>query len=157
MNEVYIDYGTLNSDQKNFLCQRIDQHNLDKQIINSLISYGFDFFGEIIPLSEDLLKKIPGLEHSYPILVNLMESKSLKLGKNLKGWSVLIAKEYEEGQINKQKIYKESDLVIPALYEIHINDGLTTTQHIMVPEDPSLQNRRRELISVIGSVEVSIS
>ena len=36
-------------------------------------------------------------------------------------------------------------------------NGLTTTQHTMVPEDPSLQNRRRELISLVGSVEVSIS
>jgi len=37
------------------------------------------------------------------------------------------------------------------------SNGITTTIHSMVPEDPSLQNRRRELISVIGSVEVSIS
>ena len=36
-------------------------------------------------------------------------------------------------------------------------NGITTTIHSMVPEDPSLQNRRRELISNIGSVEVSIS
>ena len=36
-------------------------------------------------------------------------------------------------------------------------NGITTTQHSMVPEDPSLQNRRRELISSIGSVGVSIS
>ena len=37
------------------------------------------------------------------------------------------------------------------------SNGITTTIHSMVPEDPSLQNRRRELISSIGSVEVSIS
>jgi hypothetical protein len=37
------------------------------------------------------------------------------------------------------------------------SNGITTTIHSMVPEDPSLQNRRRELISVMGSVEVSIS
>tara|TARA_R100000700_G_scaffold13223_1_gene18656 strand:+ start:3197 stop:3637 length:441 start_codon:yes stop_codon:yes gene_type:complete len=37
------------------------------------------------------------------------------------------------------------------------NNGVTTTIHSMVPEDPSLQNRRRELSSTIGSVEVSIS
>tara|TARA_A100001201_G_C4040433_1_gene186522 strand:- start:387 stop:824 length:438 start_codon:yes stop_codon:yes gene_type:complete len=36
-------------------------------------------------------------------------------------------------------------------------NGITTTIHSMVPEDPSLQNRRRELISSIGSVGVSIS
>ena len=36
-------------------------------------------------------------------------------------------------------------------------NGITTTIHSMIPEDPSLQNRRRELISNIGSVEVSIS
>ena len=36
-------------------------------------------------------------------------------------------------------------------------NGITTTIHSMVPEDPSLQNRRRELISNIGSVGVSIS
>ena len=37
------------------------------------------------------------------------------------------------------------------------SNGITTTIHSMVPEDPSLQNRRRELISSIGSVGVSIS
>ena len=36
-------------------------------------------------------------------------------------------------------------------------NGITTTIHSMVPEDPSLQNRRRELISNIGSVGVNIS
>jgi len=34
---------------------------------------------------------------------------------------------------------------------------MTTTIHSMVPEDPSLQNRRRALISTIGSVGVNIS
>ena len=37
------------------------------------------------------------------------------------------------------------------------SNGITTTIHSMIPEDPSLQNRRRELISSIGSVGVSIS
>ena len=37
------------------------------------------------------------------------------------------------------------------------SNGITTTIHSMVPEDPSVQNRRRELISSIGSVGVSIS
>ena len=37
------------------------------------------------------------------------------------------------------------------------SNGITTTIHSMVPEDPSLQNRRRELISSIGSVGVSIT
>ena len=37
------------------------------------------------------------------------------------------------------------------------SNGITTTIHSMVPEDPSLQNRRRELISSLGSVEVSIT
>ena len=36
-------------------------------------------------------------------------------------------------------------------------NGITTTIHSMIPEDPSVQNRRRELISSIGSIEVSIS
>ena len=36
------------------------------------------------------------------------------------------------------------------------SNGITTTIHSMVPEDPSLQNRRRELISSLGSVGVSI-
>ena len=36
-------------------------------------------------------------------------------------------------------------------------NGITTTIHSMVPEDPSIQNRRREMLSNIGSVEVSIS
>jgi len=37
------------------------------------------------------------------------------------------------------------------------SNGITTTIHSMIPEDPSLQNRRRELISSLGSVEVSIT
>ena len=41
-------------------------------------------------------------------------------------------------------------------FEITRN-GVTSIIHSMIPEDPSLQNRRRELISNIGSVEVSIS
>ena len=36
-------------------------------------------------------------------------------------------------------------------------NGITTTIHSMIPEDPSLQNRRRKLISTINSVTVSIS
>jgi len=37
------------------------------------------------------------------------------------------------------------------------SNGITTTINSMIPEDPSLQNRRRELLSSIGSVGVSIS
>ena len=37
------------------------------------------------------------------------------------------------------------------------SNGITTTINSMVPEDPSLQNRRRELISSLGSVGVSIT
>ena len=36
-------------------------------------------------------------------------------------------------------------------------NGITTTIHSMTPEDPSVQNRRRELISIIGNVGVSIT
>ena len=36
-------------------------------------------------------------------------------------------------------------------------NGITTTIHSLVPEDPSVQNRRRILLSSIGSVEVSIT
>jgi|TARA_E500000318_G_scaffold111849_1_gene132142 hypothetical protein len=36
-------------------------------------------------------------------------------------------------------------------------NGITTTIHSMIPEDPSVQNRRRELISIIGNVGVSIT
>tara|TARA_B100000029_G_scaffold454640_1_gene481277 strand:- start:163 stop:624 length:462 start_codon:yes stop_codon:yes gene_type:complete len=36
-------------------------------------------------------------------------------------------------------------------------DGVTETIYSMVPEDPSLQNRRRELIPTVGKVTVSIS
>jgi len=41
-------------------------------------------------------------------------------------------------------------------FEITRN-GVTSIIHSMVPEDPSLQNRRRKLLSNIGQVEVSIS
>ena len=38
-------------------------------------------------------------------------------------------------------------------------DGVQVTSvlHSMIPEDPSLQNRRRELLSEIGKVEVNIT
>ena len=41
-------------------------------------------------------------------------------------------------------------------FEITRN-GTTSINHSMIPEDPSLQNRRRELLSNIGQVEVSIT
>ena len=41
-------------------------------------------------------------------------------------------------------------------FEITRN-GITSIVHSMIPEDPSLQNRRRELISTIGQVEVNIT
>jgi hypothetical protein len=41
-------------------------------------------------------------------------------------------------------------------FEITRN-GVTSILHSMIPEDPSLQNRRRELLSLIGSVGVSIT
>ena len=41
-------------------------------------------------------------------------------------------------------------------FEITRN-GVTSIIHSMIPEDPSLQNRRRKLLSNIGQVEVSIS
>ena len=41
-------------------------------------------------------------------------------------------------------------------FEITRN-GVTSIIHSMVPEDPSLQNRRRKLLFNIGQVEVSIS
>jgi len=37
------------------------------------------------------------------------------------------------------------------------SNGITTSQSSMFPEDPSLQNRRRELISTIGNITVSIT
>ena len=37
------------------------------------------------------------------------------------------------------------------------SNGITTTIHNMIPEDPSLQNRRRELLTLIGDVGVSIT
>ena len=36
-------------------------------------------------------------------------------------------------------------------------NGVTSIVHSMIPEDPSLQNRRRELISSVGQVGVSIT
>ena len=41
-------------------------------------------------------------------------------------------------------------------FEITRN-GTTSINHSMIPEDPSLQNRRRELLSNVGQVEVSIT
>tara|TARA_R100001509_G_C4767721_1_gene181953 strand:- start:150 stop:590 length:441 start_codon:yes stop_codon:yes gene_type:complete len=41
-------------------------------------------------------------------------------------------------------------------FEITRN-GTTSINHSMIPEDPSLQNRRRELLSTVGKVEVSIT
>ena len=41
-------------------------------------------------------------------------------------------------------------------FEITRN-GVTSIIHSMIPEDPSLQNRRREMLSLIRQVEVSIS
>jgi len=41
-------------------------------------------------------------------------------------------------------------------FEITRN-GTTSINHSMIPEDPSLQNRRRELLSLVGSVGVSIT
>tara|TARA_R100001460_G_scaffold4736_1_gene13255 strand:- start:117 stop:557 length:441 start_codon:yes stop_codon:yes gene_type:complete len=38
-----------------------------------------------------------------------------------------------------------------------IRNGVTSVIHSMIPEDPSLQNRRRELLSNLGQVEVSIT
>jgi len=38
-----------------------------------------------------------------------------------------------------------------------IRNGVTSIIHSMIPEDPSLQNRRRELLSNLGQVEVSIT
>ena len=37
------------------------------------------------------------------------------------------------------------------------SNGITTSQQSMQPRDPSLQNRRREASTIIGSVTVSIS
>ena len=46
--------------------------------------------------------------------------------------------------------FKTQDLVI-------IRHGVTSILHSMIPEDPALQNRRRELTSQVGQVEVSIT
>ena len=55
-------------------------------------------------------------------------------------------------------------LTIPAVVFIYYfrkfeitRNGVTSIIHSMIPEDPSLQNRRREMLSLIGQVEVSIS
>ena len=37
------------------------------------------------------------------------------------------------------------------------SNGITTSQQSMEPRDPSLQNRRREASTIVGSVTVSIS
>ena len=37
------------------------------------------------------------------------------------------------------------------------NDNLTTSVSSMVPQDPSLQNRRRNLDAIVGNITVSIS
>jgi hypothetical protein len=37
------------------------------------------------------------------------------------------------------------------------SNGITTSQQSMQPRDPSLQNRRREASTIVGSVTVSIS
>ena len=37
------------------------------------------------------------------------------------------------------------------------SNGITTSISSMVPEDPSLQNRRRNLDAIVGNVTVSIS
>ncbi len=41
-------------------------------------------------------------------------------------------------------------------FEITRN-GVTSILHSMIPEDPSLQNRRREASTLLGNVTVSIS
>ncbi len=38
-----------------------------------------------------------------------------------------------------------------------IRNGVTSVIHSMIPEDPSLQNRRRQANFLVGSVEVSIT
>jgi len=50
--------------------------------------------------------------------------------------------------------FKTQDIIIT-----RVIDGVQVTSilHSMIPEDPSLQNRRRELLSSIGTVEVSIT
>ena len=50
--------------------------------------------------------------------------------------------------------FKTQDIIIT-----RVIDGVQVTSvlHSMIPEDPSLQNRRRELLSKIGKVEVNIT
>ena len=50
--------------------------------------------------------------------------------------------------------FKTQDIIIT-----RVIDGVQVTSilHSMIPEDPSLQNRRRELLSTIGKVEVNIT
>ena len=38
-----------------------------------------------------------------------------------------------------------------------IRNGVSSILHSMIPEDPALQNRKRELKAQIGNVEVSIT
>ena len=50
--------------------------------------------------------------------------------------------------------FKTQDFKITRLiYGVQV----TSILHSMIPEDPSLQNRRRELLSSIGAVEVNIT
>ena len=50
--------------------------------------------------------------------------------------------------------FKTQDIIIT-----RVIDGVQVTSilHSMIPEDPSLQNRRRELLTTIGKVEVNIT
>jgi len=56
-----------------------------------------------------------------------------------------------------------ANLTLPGNFAFRTQDslvtsnGMTTTIHSMVPEDPSLQNRRRQLITILNSVTVSIT
>jgi len=56
-----------------------------------------------------------------------------------------------------------ADLELPGQFAFQtqyvqvIRDGVTTILHSMIPEDPSLQNRRRQLIVATGTVTVSIT
>tara|TARA_R100001015_G_C4624732_1_gene182974 strand:- start:979 stop:1434 length:456 start_codon:yes stop_codon:yes gene_type:complete len=38
-----------------------------------------------------------------------------------------------------------------------VRNGVTTIMHSMIPEDPALQNRRRELLASVGFVGVNIT
>jgi len=50
-----------------------------------------------------------------------------------------------------------ANLSLPGDFAFKTRNGVTSIIHSMIPEDPSLQNRRREMLSLIGQVEVSIS